>query len=52
MYADVSSCILKLKFFFQDTSSTMTAWTLLVALLRSESEMIYLSKKVLPNYFS
>ena len=42
---DVSPYILKSKFFFKNTCSTMTPW-IHVGLLYSKSEMIYLPKKV------
>ena len=45
MNVDVSPYILKFKFFFKSTCSTMAAW-IPVGLLPSKSEMIYLPKEV------
>ena len=42
---NVSPYILKLKFFFKNTCSTMIAW-ILVVLLQTKSEMIYPPKQV------
>ena len=43
---NISTSILKLKFFFKHTCSTMTAW-IHVCLLQLKSEMIYLTKRFL-----
>ena len=42
---DVSPYILKMKFFFKNTCSTMAAW-IQVGALQSKSEIVYLPKKV------
>ena len=48
MNMDDSPYILKFKFFFKNTGSTMTAWNHVVSknLLQPKSEMVYLPKKV------
>ena len=45
MNMDISPYILKFKFFFKDTCSTMTVW-IHVGLLKSKNKIIYLPKKV------